>query len=126
MVHVTPTPAMAAFAGFVAALSRRLLGRPVRTIFVERLDDGCIACFGHDCLHFAVVPLGGPGWFEGPLRGRQIDLLIHELGHGFAGNHLSEDYYRALTRLGGAAVALALREPAAFDLARYAEAAGPA
>ncbi len=50
-----------------------------------------------------------------------LDLLIHEFGHHYEGNHLSEDYYRALTRIGGEFAALALREPAIFFLAAAAE-----
>lgn len=46
----------------------------------------------------------GHRWFEDGAEGLQVkhvDLLLHELGHEFCGDHLSEDYHGALTRLGG-------------------------
>lgn len=39
-----------------------------------------------------------------------VDLLIHEFGHHFEPNHLSENYHRVLTRLAGSVVELALNE----------------
>ena len=44
------------------------------------------------------------------------DLLLHELGHHFSDSHLSEDYYRALSRLGAKLTQLALYEPTLFKL----------
>lgn len=47
----------------------------------------------------------GHRWFEDGAEGLQtkhLDLLLHELGHEWCDNHLSEDYHGALTRLGAA------------------------
>jgi hypothetical protein len=59
----------------------------------------------------------GHKWFADQKDGIQEkgdDLLVHELGHHYAENHLSVEYYDALTKLSARFVALALREPAAF------------
>jgi hypothetical protein len=48
-----------------------------------------------------------------------VDLLIHEFGHHYSGNHLEEAYYDALTELGGHAVELALGYPEMFERAAY-------
>ena len=38
-------------------------------------------------------------------------LLIHEFGHQYSGDHLSEDYHEALCRLGAGLKRLALEKP---------------
>lgn len=40
-----------------------------------------------------------------------VDLLIHEFGHQYESDHLSENYYRALTKIGGKMFKLALDDP---------------
>lgn len=50
------------------------------------------------------VQVLGHQWFEdgaGGLQAKHLGLLLHELGHEFCADHLSEDYHDALTRLGG-------------------------
>lgn len=42
----------------------------------------------------------GPDWFRGPLTERVLALVIHELGHHYASDHLSASYHDALCRLG--------------------------
>lgn len=59
------------------------------------------------------------GCLEAKFFGRGIsndvmDLIIHEFGHEFEGDHLSEGYYDALTRLGAAMTRLALDKPELF------------
>jgi hypothetical protein len=43
-------------------------------------------------------------------------LLIHEFGHSVCGNHLDNNYHRALTRLGTELSVLALEQPSLFEL----------
>lgn len=43
------------------------------------------------------------------------DLTIHELGHEFSSNHLSEDYYNGLTLLGARLARLVIEEPRRFS-----------
>jgi hypothetical protein len=42
-------------------------------------------------------------------------LLIHEFGHQYSADHLSEGYHEALCRLGAGLKKLALEKPEAFD-----------
>ncbi len=43
-----------------------------------------------------------------------LDLIQHEFGHQYGGNHLADDYHKALTRLGAKMTMLALRKPEIF------------
>jgi hypothetical protein len=45
-----------------------------------------------------------------------MDLLIHEFGHEYSGNHLSEEYFHALTRIGARSTILALAKPGLFPI----------
>jgi|SRR5271166_119705 len=61
-----------------------------------------------------LVKVLGNDWFAGPLEPIN-DLLIHELGHHYESNHLSAEYYKALTLLGAKLVTLALEQPTLFE-----------
>jgi hypothetical protein len=56
----------------------------------------------------------GHKFFDHGISDDVNDLLIHELGHHWSGDHLSDDYHRALTRLGAKMVRLALEHPELF------------
>jgi hypothetical protein len=114
--RVAPTPSMSTFAAFANALARELLGIGIAVDFFEKFNAA--AAYGGRHLSFNVQRLG-KGWFEGPLNDRHLDLLIHEFGHQLAANHLSDAYFRALTKLGGQTAMLALERPELFDLSRY-------
>jgi hypothetical protein len=58
----------------------------------------------------------GKAWFEQePTAVEVLDLIIHEFGHQYSGDHLSSAYHDALTRLGGQFTRLALDEPEWFS-----------
>lgn len=64
-----------------------------------------LADYGGRRLQFNARNLGA-SWFNMESNRVAIDdLIIHELGHEYSGNHLSEDYYHALTRIGAKAMA---------------------
>jgi hypothetical protein len=66
-----------------------------------------LACYGRGQPLILCRPkLGSEFFTDGPSESA-LDLLIHELGHHYCGDHLSDDYYRALTKL-GARLALAV------------------
>lgn len=67
---------------------------------------GCSLCLNYSKL--------GKRWFSAQDIGEVVRLLIHEFGHEYESDHLSERYHRALTRLGGAAVKLSLEKPELF------------
>lgn len=63
-----------------------------------------VASFGGRELQFNVRNLGA-SWFN--LKDNRLaidDLIIHELGHYYESNHLSEKYYDALTRIAAKAL----------------------
>ena len=87
---------------FAKAMHLALLGHEPRVRIVHT-TNGFAACYG--------VMLGrgrldlnqqrlGHAWFKGAKVEAWVDLLIHEFGHHYELNHLSENYYRALTSLG--------------------------
>ena len=53
-------------------------------------------------------------FFDRGISNDVIDLVIHEFAHEFEGDHLSDEYYHALTRLGAAMTRLALDKPELF------------
>ena len=53
----------------------------------------------------------GHKWFEQGVTEDVDRLLIHEFGHHFSRDHLSEDYHDALCRLGAKLKRLALEKP---------------
>jgi len=53
----------------------------------------------------------GHAWFDKGPREEVDQLLIHEFGHHYSGDHLSEAYHDALCSLGAKLAALALNEP---------------
>jgi len=118
-VRVEPTIAMTAFARFIGTLGQRLLGRAVDVIYLERFNAR--AAYGDGEMCFNVSDLGGTPWFEAPLRLEQLDIVLHELAHEHAANHLSRDYADARGKLGAQATLLALEEPGIFNLARYTD-----
>jgi hypothetical protein len=65
------------------------------------------ACYGSRTISFNVRNLGGDRWFDLKTNRLEIDdLIIHEFGHEYAANHLSEAYNDALSRLAAKAMAL--------------------
>ena len=58
----------------------------------------------------------GKNWFKPDNLTRILDLLIHEFGHQYESNHLSDRYYKALTKI-GSRLAVAVRDnPDIIDL----------
>ncbi len=126
------TPEMRAVRVMLNKLGHQLLeltGRGGRFLvqFAKRPRESALGWYGDRTLSLNVSRLGKK-WFSRVVeneRGHAVrcyDLLIHELGHEFSGDHLSEDYHQALTRLGAALARLALDEPAVFKVAVEVEA----
>lgn len=99
-------------------LGERLMGVAVRVAFGSSPTASTLASYGDRTITFNVGRLGVP-FFEYPANREEIvDLIIHEFGHEYSGDHLSRDYYHALTRLAAKAVELALTEPQVFAAER--------
>lgn len=102
------TPAMHAVRKYARQFAQETLGISISVEFGKQATREA-ACYGHRELQFNVRNLG-PTWFDlKENRERIDDLIIHELGHELESNHLSDGYYRALTKIGAAAIC-AVRE----------------
>jgi len=92
----------------------RFLGQELMEIevivSVVRTTNNFIACYGAGRLDFNLVRLGHK-WFEQGATEDVDRLLIHEFGHQYSGDHLSEEYHEALCRLGASMKRLALEKP---------------
>ncbi len=71
------------------------------------------ATWCNNSLDFNAVNLGIK-WFDDGITAQVIDLVIHEFGHYYCGNHLDEKYYKALSKLGGKFTEIALANPKLF------------
>jgi hypothetical protein len=98
---------------YATMLARRLMGKYIAVQFTNDPKWFPLATYGPGGpLTFNIGRLGKK-WFE-EISTKTDDLLIHEFGHEYEGNHLSQNYHCALTRLGAKLVALALNEPDSF------------
>jgi len=100
------TPGMKRVRAYAQELARLLLGGEITVEFCEQASREA-ACWGHRVLSFNVRNLGGKRWFDLDENRLAIDdLIIHEFGHHYESNHLSEKYNDALSRLAAKAMAL--------------------
>lgn len=103
-----------------ADFAKHLYGKlvPGSSIYVDIVREPGVfwaANFGGGRLCFNYSKLG-KSWFAAPNRDeRVIDLLIHEFGHAFSNDHLSEQYHKGLTKLAARITTLALTNPEAFE-----------
>jgi hypothetical protein len=100
------TDNMRAVRAYAKELGQLLLGVNVTVQFCEQPSREA-ACWGMQTLSFNVRNLGGDKWFD--LANNRLaidDLIIHEFGHHYASNHLSEAYNDALSRLAAKAMSL--------------------
>jgi len=110
------TPAVRAVVSYARRLAPLLIGREISVQIANEVAWPFAATYGGGMLTLNLGRLGHR-WFEGDQVSIN-DLLLHELGHEYASNHLSEDYYKALTRLGASMVQLALDRPELLRLER--------
>ena len=102
----------------IAALAQRLAARVLGALITVEIAMEPTwsfgATYGPGHLVFNAGRLGRK-WFAGPMN-EILDLIIHEFGHHYESNHLSDRFYKALSRIGGDVALLALKEPALFDM----------
>ena len=70
-------------------LGHELMGVNVEVTVVST-HNKFLACYGSGKLHFNLYHLGS-AWFEQGANVEVDGLLLHELGHQYSGDHLSED-----------------------------------
>jgi hypothetical protein len=104
-----PTEAMLEVERYAKRFAAEVLGRSIEVKWTCEITWRYAATYGPGSLTFNVGALG-KAWFNLPENREEIDqLLIHEFGHEYSGDHLSSGYYSALCRV-GAAYARAIRE----------------
>ena len=99
---------------YAKMLAKELMGFDILIRFTMA---GCnfMACYGEKELTFNLNGGCQEKWFENVGSVEMDDLLIHEFGHEYCSNHLNEDYYNALTKLGAKLKRLALERPELFQ-----------
>ena len=107
------TPGMRRVAAYVASIGRELLGCEVDVAIAREPGWPYGATYGKGRLVFNLARCGR-AFFEHGITDDVNELLIHEYGHHYEGDHLSADYYKALCRVGARMVRLALDEPELF------------
>jgi len=113
------TPAMHLVAEYTIDVCRELLDKPVSVGILSDITQSYAACFGDLGFVFNLGRLGH-AWFNAAMNeaGHPTvelnQLIIHELGHDRAPNHLSEEYHEALCSLGAKMTKLALMKPKLF------------
>jgi len=99
------TDGMREIGHYTRQLGKLLLGVEVQVMFGEQASREA-ACWRGCCLQFNVRNLG-KHWFDLDNNRLAIDdLIVHEFGHHYAANHLSEAYNDALSRLAAKAMQL--------------------
>lgn len=84
---------------------------------IDLRTEKSLAWYGSRRLTFNLSRLG-LRFFENFPENKEkvIDLCIHEFGHEYSKDHLSTEYYRALTKLGARSTMIALERPDFFKL----------
>lgn len=104
---------------YTKALSKKLLNVGLSVRFVEA-GNNFRACFGRESGPFNKPQMDwnctvlGKSFFSEGVSVDVDSLIIHEFGHWFERDHLSKEYYRALTDLGARLKKLALEDPDFF------------
>lgn len=112
------TSGMERIVAFSQRVSERLTGERPRVLLVNDRRVSALATYGRGSrgatLEFNVARLGRRWFDQEPASEQVMDLLLHELGHHYSGDHLSSGYHDALTSLGARLARLALQEPDLF------------
>jgi hypothetical protein len=103
------TPGMKSIADYAVYLGKELMDVTVKVSFVNSTNNFA-ACYGPGDLHFNLFRLSYT-WFEKGITEEVDRLIIHEYGHQYSGDHLSEEYHEALCLLGARLKKLALDKP---------------
>lgn len=121
-VNVIPeeewTPGIKNIAEYARFLGRELMNVNL-IVSVVHTTNNFAAAYGSGRLDFNLLRLGHK-WFEQGATEEVDRLLIHEFGHQYSGDHLSEEYHEALCNLGARMKTLALEKP--DELRRFVQA----
>ena len=118
----TWTPDMTRVVDYCKRVAHALIKKPINVRIVRDVTWPYAATFGRGCeLTLNLGRLGHSFFAEGATE-RVNSLLIHELGHFYSSDHLSEDFHDALCDLGARMTRLALDEPHLFGTTEQAAA----
>jgi len=107
------TPGMIRVVEYAADLAKELLGGPILIQIASKVTWPYAATYGPGTLTFNLGRLGH-AWFNMGPNEKVDELLIHEFGHHYSSDHLSEDYHDALCRLAARLATLTLSKPELF------------
>jgi hypothetical protein len=108
------TAGMERVAKFAIDTARELLGKTLAVKIAYEPEWPVQATFGKSSALVLNKATLSTDFFSGEITDELIDLLIHEFGHHWTIDHLSREYYDALTRLGARMTRLALDKPELF------------
>lgn len=106
------TDGMRKVAGYARLLAQELMSVKL-VVSVVHTTNNFVACYGDGRLDFNLFRLGH-NWFERGVTEDVDELLLHEFGHKYSSDHLSDEYHDALCRLGAKLKRLALEKPDAI------------
>lgn len=106
------TTGMRNIADYSQFLAKELMA-VVLSVKITKAGSNFLACYGHGQLTFNLATLGHKWFDQGPAEAVD-ELLIHEFGHEFSGDHLSSKYHDALCRMGARLKLLVLAHPDIF------------
>lgn len=114
------TADQAAIVALYERLGQVLVDTAIRVEVVDAPGVGWGACYGKDNPLYLNGPELGQSFFAQGVSERVLDLLIHELGHHYCGDHLSEEYFKALTMLGARLALAVARDPGLLHVEKEA------
>jgi hypothetical protein len=104
------TEGMRKIAAYSVFLGQELMEVALTVTFVNTTNSFLVCYAAGGELHFNLFRLGHK-WFEQCITVEVDRLLIHEFGHQYSGDHLSEQYHNALCLLGAKLKKLAIEKP---------------
>ncbi len=111
---IEPTAQEAKMIVGIKRLARTLIGADISVDIVNSHRESAAARYGHRHMMVNRAKVGRK-WFD-VLDESSVSLIIHELGHEYSSNHLSEAYYRALTNLGARLAIATAKDPSLLVL----------
>lgn len=107
------TGGMKHIAQLIEKIAPHLINHAIKVNFVNDIGSSFNACYGQHTLTYNVGRLGRD-WFNHYLSESVLSLTIHELAHEFEENHLSDNYYRSLCKIGARLTLFAATNPTEY------------
>jgi len=105
------TPGIRKVVVYAQFVAKHVLSTEIRVRIVNDIGWPFGATFGRSGELALNLGRLGHAWFDAPYWAAIDELLVHEFGHWYCGDHLSHDFHGALCKVGAGIVALALHSP---------------